>query len=222
MPGEIDGLQFLVLHSNFYAVITDQLRGCQVRENHPLFYDFIISQELGPSDGFVIKDFDFTRDQECADAAEILNRCYDTNHHTSDELASWTELPVFDKSLWFWVRSRASEEAVGLAISTYQASIRECYLDWIQVLPEYQGRGLGRRLVSESIHRAKGKTDIIRVTGTADRFYQQCGFSGTESWRIISKPEDDVSWRAHRWNDGHDDRARFPRLRSIITHEIAS
>jgi predicted N-acetyltransferase YhbS len=89
--------------------------------------------------------------------------------------------------LWLWVTSRASGEAVGLGISTYQASIRECYLDWIQVLPEYQGQGLGRLLVSETIKRASGKSDIIRVTGGADDFYRRCGFSGTESWRIITK-----------------------------------
>jgi GNAT superfamily N-acetyltransferase len=85
------------------------------------------------------------------------------------------------------VRNRASKEAVGLGISTYQACIRECYLDWIQVLPEYQGRGLGRLLVSETIRRAIGRSDIIRVTGMADDFYRKCGFVGTESWFNITK-----------------------------------
>jgi GNAT superfamily N-acetyltransferase len=85
------------------------------------------------------------------------------------------------------VKSRASKEAVAMVISTYLASIRECYLDWIQVLPAYQGRGLGRLLVSETIKRAIGKSDIICVTGMVDDFYRKCGFAGTESWYIISK-----------------------------------
>ena len=89
--------------------------------------------------------------------------------------------------MWLWVRGRASNEPLALGISTYQASIRECYLDWIQVLPEYQGCGLGRLLVSETVKRAIGKSDIIRVTGMADDFYRKCGFSGTESWYLMSR-----------------------------------
>jgi GNAT superfamily N-acetyltransferase len=103
------------------------------------------------------------------------------------ELARWCKQPVFDESLWLWVKSRASKEVVALGIRTYQASIPDCYLDWIQVFPAYQGQGLGRLLVSETIKRAIGKSDIIRVTGMVDDFYRQCGFAGTESWHIISR-----------------------------------
>ena len=42
-------------------------------------------------------------------------------------------------------------------------------------------------LVSETIKRAIGKSDIICVTGTVDNIYRKCGFAGTESWHIISK-----------------------------------
>jgi GNAT superfamily N-acetyltransferase len=184
---EITGLELLVLHDDFYALIADQLGEYQLQESRPLLYDFQFSTEIQRDDAFVIANFDFERDNDHTDAAEMLNRCYDTNHHTSSEVAGWVELPVFDASLWFWVRSHTSGENVGLAISTYQADIRECYLDWIQVLPAYQGRGLGQRLVHETIQRAKGKSEIIRVTGVADGFYRKCGFYGSESWWIISK-----------------------------------
>lgn len=186
-PNEIESLEFLVLHNDFYGLIAEKLVGYEVRESHPLLYDFALSQRGGSSDEFFIADFDFAREQDCEVAADMLNRCYETHLHSAAEVAGWCELPVFDESLWLWVRSRASKEAVGLGISTYQASIRECYLDWIQVLPEYQGQGLGRLLVSETIRRAIGKSDIIRVTGMVDDFYQKCGFAETESWRIINK-----------------------------------
>lgn len=186
-PNEIGALEFLVLHEDFYRLITDKLAGFQVRESHPLLYDFNFSHSIEQSDDFYIAEFDFSREQDYVVAAEMLNCCYETQHHTSVEVVGWRNLPVFDESLWLWVRSRANKEAVGLGISTYQESIRECYLDWIQVLPEHQGRGLGRLLVSETIRRAIGKSDIIRVTGIADAFYRKCGFSGSESWRIISK-----------------------------------
>ena len=163
------------------------MAGHQVRESHPLLYDFAFNQEVEASNEFFITNFDFTREQDCVVAAEMLNHCYETDHHSAGEVAGWCKLPVFDEALWLWVRSRANEEAVGLGISTYQACIRECYLDWIQVLPEYQGRGLGRLLVSETIRRAIHKSDIIRVTGMVDDFYRKCGFAGTESWRIITE-----------------------------------
>jgi GNAT superfamily N-acetyltransferase len=186
-PDEIEALDSLVLHTDLYRLIADEMEGYQVSESHPLLYDFAFGQGVEHSDEFFITDFDFAREQECVVAAEMLNRCHETDHHSAAEVAGWRRLPVFDGSLWLWVRSRASKEAVGLGISTYQACIRESYLDWIQVLPEYQGRGLGRLLVSETIRQAASKSDIIRVTGMADDFYRRCGFVGTESWYIVTK-----------------------------------
>ena len=186
-PNEVRALEFLVLHLDFYNLIADKLDGYQERESHPLLYNFAFSLAIEHSDEYYIAEFDFSREQEFVAAAEMLNHCYETQHHSAAEVAGWSNLPVFDESLWLWVRSRASEEAVGLGISTYQASIRECYLDWIQVLPEYQGRGLGQLLVRETIRKAIDKSEIIRVTGIVDDFYKKCGFYGTEIWRIISR-----------------------------------
>ena len=177
----------MVLHEDFYRLIAGKLAGYQVRDSHPLLYDSTSSHAVEHCDGFFVDEFDFSREQDFTGAAAMLNRCYGTEHHSAAEVAGWSDLPVSDQSMWLWVRIRASSEVVGLGISTYQASIRECYLDWIQVLPEYQGRGLGRLLVSETIQRAVGKSDIIRVTGMAEDFYRKCGFVGTEKWRIISK-----------------------------------
>lgn len=186
-PNEINAFHFLVLHSDFFRLITDEIAGYQVQESHPLFYNPGFSQGVIGSDEFFIADFDFTCKQDYIVAAEMLNRCYETHHHSAMEVASWCKLPVFDETLWIWVRSCTNKEAVGLGISTYQASIRECYLDWIQVLPEFQGQGLGEWLVSETIRRTIRKSDIIRVTGIVDDFYKKCGFIGTEKWHIITK-----------------------------------
>lgn len=184
---ELETLEFLVLHADFYRLIADKMVGYQVLESHPLLYDFATSQEVEAGDEFFIANFDFTRAQDFVLAAQMLNRCYKTDHYNAAEVAGWCGLPVFDESMWLWVRSRASEEFVGLGISTYQVGIRECYLDWIQVLPGYQVRGLGRLLVIETVRRAIHKSDIIRVTGMVDDFYRKCGFAGTESWYILTK-----------------------------------
>jgi GNAT superfamily N-acetyltransferase len=186
-PDGIEALELLVLHADFYRLIADKLEGYRVSESHPMLYDFAFGQGVEHSDECFVTQFNFAREGDYGFAAKMLNRCYETDQHSAAELAGWCRLPVFDESLWLWVKSRASKVAVGLGISTYQACIRECNLDWIQVLPEYQGRGLGRLLVSETIRRAISKSDILRVTGMADGFYRKCGFVGTESWYILTK-----------------------------------
>ena len=42
-------------------------------------------------------------------------------------------------------------------------------------------------LLGETINRATEKTNIIRVTGKVDGFYEKCGFGGTESWCLITR-----------------------------------
>jgi GNAT superfamily N-acetyltransferase len=187
---QTQALELLVLHEDFYKLIAEDLKGYQVTESHPLIYDFTFSQGFNLSEDFFLADFDFDREQEFVFAAELLNRCYKNHNHDAEEIAGWCAQPVFDESLWIWVRTRGSNEVVGLGISTYQESIKETYLDWIQVLPKYQRKGIGSVLVGETINRAIDKSDIIRVTGMVDGFYQNCGFEGTESWRVVTKKQD--------------------------------
>ena len=184
---EIEWFDFLVLHTDFYELITDQISGYEVKASCPLLYDLGSSQGVEYDNKFFITGFNFAEQREFIEAAEVLNQCYETDNYQAKEVATWCQLPVFDNSLWLWVRSRTNNEVVGLGISTYQKSIRETYLDWIQIMPEYRGRGAGRLLVAETIKRAREKSDIIRVTGIADDFYRKCGFVGTERWYTISK-----------------------------------
>jgi ribosomal protein S18 acetylase RimI-like enzyme len=83
---------------------------------------------------------------------------YYNQNHDANEIVGWHRPPVFDESLWIWVKAAGSNEAVGLGISTYQESIKETYLDWIQVLSKYQRQGIGRALVAETVNRVIDKS----------------------------------------------------------------
>jgi GNAT superfamily N-acetyltransferase len=186
-PSEVAVLDLLVLHENDYNLIANQLVGCEVTRSNPMIY---ASRDL-PSAPRIrdvnVADFDFDREDDFAAAADLLNRCYPGHRHTGVEIARWTQSPAFAPGLWFWIRERGSDAALALAISTYQPSIRETYLDWIQVLPEAQGRGLGRLLVNETLRRALSTSDIVRVTGVADAFYRACGFESRERWCVVRR-----------------------------------
>ncbi len=184
---QIQTLELLVLHEDFYQLIAENLKGFKVRESYPLIYNPNIDQVFNLSKEFFIADFDFDKGKDFAAAAELLNRCYQNHNHDAEEIASWCKQSVFDDSLWIWVRTRESNEDVGLGISTYQGTIKETYLDWIQVLPSYQRKGIGKMLVGETIKRAIDKSNIIRITGMVDGFYEKCGFRRTDSWYLITK-----------------------------------
>jgi GNAT superfamily N-acetyltransferase len=186
-PAEIADLDFLVVHEDDYALIAEHLSGMAAMPSHPLIYGGAMSPSVPARSDLRVADFDFDRPDAFAAAACMLNRCYPGHRHTAAEVAGWCDQPAFDPLLWFWIQDRAPAELLALAISTYQPAIRETYLDWIQVLPAAQGRGIGRLLIAETLRRAMPKSGIIRVTGIADDFYRKCGFVGCERWWIVRR-----------------------------------
>jgi GNAT superfamily N-acetyltransferase len=183
----IQAFELLVLHDDFYRLIAKDIKGYKVEKSHPLIYDFAFGQGSIHCEDYYVADFDFDNEQDFVTAAGLLNRCYPNHSHDAEEIVEWCDQPVFDASYWIWVKTKGGNESVGLGISTYQESIKETYLDWIQVLPMYQRKGIGKMLVGETVNQAIEKSDIIRVTGMVDGFYEKCGFRGAESWCLITK-----------------------------------
>jgi len=100
---------------------------------------------------------------ELEKVSELIGKCYEDIHPSVDTVSSWTEYDVFEEDLW------------------------------IQVLPGYQGKGLGKILVLELLKRMHGKVDFVTVSGEVDnetnpeRLYKSCGFSGDDIWWLLRK-----------------------------------
>ncbi|QVK17484.1 GNAT family N-acetyltransferase [Mycoplasmatota bacterium] len=183
---EISNLDILILHDNFYQLIKDDLVQYKIDQMNPLIYKGN-QESITLHEDYLIKDFDFNNRADFVDAAKLINEVYAGHHHTEDEIKSWMNDIAFDPSLWFWIKEENSNEKAALAISTYQASVKKSYLDWIQVSPSHQKKGLGKVLVYETIRRSIDKSNIIRVTGITDEFYKTCGFISQDKWWYIKK-----------------------------------
>lgn len=73
------------------------------------------------------------------------------------------------------------------------AEIKEGILEWIQVSPEYRGKGLGKFVVNELLWRMKDKAEFATVSGKVNNstnprgLYIACGFFGEEIWHVMRK-----------------------------------
>ena len=71
--------------------------------------------------------------------------------------------------------------------------IGEGILEWIQVSEEYRRQRLGTYIVTELLHRMKGRADFVTVSGKCNdlseprALYRKCGFTGNDVWHIMRK-----------------------------------
>jgi GNAT superfamily N-acetyltransferase len=88
------------------------------------------------------------------------------------------------RSMTVWVALDARGRVVG-TIALKQVTGAHGHLRGMAVLPSFQGRGVGRRLLAAAVRRARaGGTDRLTLETTeplvrAERFYQRYGFRST-------------------------------------------
>lgn len=132
-------------------------------------------------------------EEEASEISDFIGRCYKDLHPSPDTVKSWTTHRVFDNNLWIWIVDKRKNIPAALGIAEFDSSVPEGSLEWIQVLPEYQGKGLGKVLVLELLSRLKGKVEFTTVSGEVDnetnpeRLYRSCGFYGNDVWWLLRK-----------------------------------
>lgn len=146
---------------------------------------------------FYFLTIDINKQKELVE--NLINRCYKDICVSVEDVENWTKTKVFDGGLWLGVFEKKTNMLVALGIADFDKDIKEGSLEWIQVLPEKQGLGLGKAVVSELLLRLKEKAGFVTVSGKVDnetnpqRLYRSCGFAGNDIWYVFRKTEEKQS-----------------------------
>jgi ribosomal protein S18 acetylase RimI-like enzyme len=130
---------------------------------------------------------------ELGQVSELIGKCYKDIHPSVETVQQWTKDRAFDSNLWIWIVDKSTNTPVGLGIAELDRSVPEGSLEWVQVLPEYQGNGLGKVMVLELLSRLSGNVEFVTVSGEVnnitnpERLYRSCGFKGDDVWWLLRK-----------------------------------
>lgn len=139
--------------------------------------------------GFSFATVDMPR--QAAEVAGMIARCYADPLFAPETVLGWTHHPTFDPALWVWVMDDATGAPAGLGIAELDSTIGEGALEWIQVLPEYRGRGLGTSVVQALLARLHGWAVFTTISGEVNNpsrpeaLYRRCGFTGNDVWWVL-------------------------------------
>lgn len=128
------------------------------------------------------------------DVLSLLNICFEKEdiNLSINDLIQMQSHPVYNKNLWVGIEENGKLIACGIA--EFDEEINEGIIEWLCVLPEYQRKGIGRKIVNELCYRLKelGATFVtvsgrIGNTSNPELFYRSCGFIGSDIWYICKK-----------------------------------
>ena len=183
-------LRFALLHKDF-----EDLLPLETFPNRQRYFRLLHPMRVLPapdlSEGFSFVVADSLTDSE--KIAQVINTCYADINLTSDVIRSWKDHPVFTADLWVWVIDEKYNQPAGLGIAEFDSSIAEGSLEWIQILPAYRGKGLGKHLVNELLMRLSDRAEFVTVAGQLDnqtnpeKLYRSCGFKGDDQWWVLRK-----------------------------------
>ena len=121
----------------------------------------------------------------------IINECYEDIKVDLDKVMGWTNNKVFNPKLWIFIVDNSVQQPIALGIADQDKNIREGMLEWIQVLPRYRRRGLGKALVTLLLIKFYNNVDFVTVSGKRynlnipEKLYRSCGFIGEDVWHIL-------------------------------------
>lgn len=124
---------------------------------------------------------------------DAINRSYSDLSVTIEQLSGYTKTKVYCPELWIYAVDHETSRIAGCGIADFDKEISEGILEWIQVLPAYRRKGIGRLIVNELLKRMVGVASFATVSGkvnnptSPDMLYRKCGFTGDDIWHILTK-----------------------------------
>lgn len=125
----------------------------------------------------------------------IINRSYDDLRVTAEEVHGYTLKTVYAPQLWVMSTDISTGSPMGCALADFDRETGEMCLEWIQVLPQYRRRGVGKAMVQELLHRKPEGARFATVSGkvaspsSPEALYRSCGFTGQDYWHIMTPLE---------------------------------
>ena len=141
------------------------------------------------------RTFDPNNEKDFDKALEIIQISYPNTDLTKDKLKEYIKNDVYKNELWIFIDkiNNGMYTPIAFGIAEFDSLVKEGILEWIQVLPEYRGKGFGKFLVAELLRRMKGKAKFATVSGDCNNIsnpiglYRKTGFAGDSIWYIAYK-----------------------------------
>ncbi|WMJ87400.1 GNAT family N-acetyltransferase [Anaerocolumna sp. MB42-C2] len=131
-----------------------------------------------------------------ANDAEFLHKLMNDEHVIDRLSETETGIDIWISAIIEWEKDQDEEDyiiyynsiAIGwLGINNLLSADKKAYIKMIVILPEYQGRGIGKYVISQSVEhlRLMGYHSVILFTDNsnvvAQKCYKKCGFDITET-----------------------------------------
>lgn len=124
---------------------------------------------------------------------ELINRSYTHIGIEVDieQVKEWTRSEVYSPDLWIAIFKES--KMIGAVIADCDKIAKEAIIEWMQVLPDYRGIGIGSVILNKVLQLMQGKADFVTVCGMVDNYtkpenlYRNCGFIGDDIWHILKK-----------------------------------
>ncbi|MCB2214280.1 GNAT family N-acetyltransferase [bacterium] len=130
--------------------------------------------------------------EQASAIAGLIRDCYDDINVDESTVLAWRDTPAFAPDLWIWVLEDATGRPAALGIADLDPTVPEASLEWIQVHPDFRGKGLGKAIVASLLRQVKGRADFTSVSGQVDNrtrpesLYRRCGFTGSDIWWLLA------------------------------------
>lgn len=125
--------------------------------------------------------------------ADMINRSYTHSEIrvSTDCVSNLSATQVYCPELW--IGAIFDGKLIGSIICDFDIEVGEAIIEWLQVLPEYRGRGIASALICKALKTMSGFADFATVSGECDnptnpeKVYRHCGFSGKDVWHILNE-----------------------------------